>query len=111
MSIVLQNQQEVSHNSHINLSNIRLLDEFISIDFGFISNKKQNSYGSFIHVVAYDSKKNSKPISLGQKQLQNINFNEEKPYDLKISYKDTDKFKNFRVSVGVPNNPESHKAN
>ena len=105
MSLVFQNCQEVSHNSHTNPSNIKFLDEFISIDFGFISNEKHTEFSSYVHVVGYDLKKNNKPISLGKKQLQNINLHDETPYHMKIIYKDDTKTKNFKVSIGLPNNP------
>ena len=55
--------------------------------------------------MGYDLKKNNKPVSLGKKQLQNVNLQDENPYSLKIIYKDDTKTKNFKVSIGLQNNP------
>lgn len=87
MSIIFQNSQEIVPNSHENPSNVRSLDEYLSIDFGFISNEKQTEFSSFLKIVAFDSKKNNKPVLLGTLQLKKINFNDENPYHVKISYK------------------------
>ena len=76
ISVVLQNSQEVSPNSHANPHNLRFLDEYITIDIGFISNEKQTEFASFMKIVAVNQKNGGKPMLLANTQLKKLNLHD-----------------------------------
>lgn len=57
-------------------------------------------------IVAVNHKNGGKPMLLANTQLKKVNFHDEGLYHIKVSYRQSAKDKNFRVSIGASNHAQ-----
>jgi hypothetical protein len=86
ISLVIQNQKDISSAMHENPASLAKINEYVAINVGYRYSQNEKNYESLIYVTYKNEKKYAKEVEICKLIPKKINFMDEGVYFVKVVY-------------------------